>query len=177
MIREGSRTGWHERVALRKLPGTDRQVRERPRSTGANGPGSGHRQEVSARIQLVSCRLKGSGTNYVIRFLTPFSTSPAKLSRIFTLKRSSPARTNIISWSPAPRCKDVILTQQYFCQTPLTAPHKCQGLGEPVFRADPSQGGPGGEEGRFDVQDRTIALLGKAGRRVGRGLAPVIGVQ
>ena len=51
---------------------------------------------------------------------------------------------------------------------PLAATHRCPCLGERVSRGDHGQGGPGGEEGRCDVQDPANSLQGKAGRRGGR---------
>ncbi len=52
---------------------------------------------------------------------------------------------------------------------PLAPPHRGPCPGGRVSRGDPGQGGPGGEAGRFDVQDPPNALSGQAGHRDGRG--------
>ena len=69
----------------------------------------------------------------------------------------------------SPMAKDVIITQQYVCQIHSQRHIEVRALEDGYLEADHGQGGPGGEEGRCDVQDRANSLQGKAGRRDGRG--------
>ena len=77
----------------------------------------------------------------------------------------------------SPKAMDVTITQQYVCQIRSQQPHRRLCLGQRVSRGDLHQGGPGGEEGRCDVQDPASSLQGKGGRRVGRGQDRATGVR
>ena len=62
----------------------------------------------------------------------------------------------------SPKAMDVTITQPLCLPDPLAAAHRRLRLGQRVSRGDRRQGGPGGEEGRFDVQDPASALQHKA---------------
>ena len=77
----------------------------------------------------------------------------------------------------SPKVQDVIITQPYVCQIHSQRHIEVRALEGGYLERDPGQGGPGGEEGRCDVQDPARSLQGKAGRRDGRGQARATGVQ
>ena len=55
----------------------------------------------------------------------------------------------------SPKAMDVAITQRYVCQIHAQRHIDVCALENGLSRRDQSQGGPGGEEGRSDVQDRT----------------------
>ena len=55
----------------------------------------------------------------------------------------------------SPKAMDVAITQPYVCQIHAQRHIDVRALENGFLKRDQSQGGPGGEEGRSDVQDRT----------------------
>ena len=68
----------------------------------------------------------------------------------------------------SPKIEDVTITESFVCQIRSQRHIEVRALEGGYLEEISDQGGPGGEEGRRDVQDPARSLQGKAGRREGR---------